>query len=367
MSTPTLQTIACPARQACCAWTRRTPRGGVACGVSLTRSCVIRLTVCALAGGACSRAPQMSPFGQKGALPDTDSHYVVCSEVCFLLCSCHCPKVALVQELSLWPGLMCASCCRRVALAMQHMAIVVIATSKANEAVAPLIYVLQCRHDYIPATFPYSFGDCLRDLLDTAARLLVPGGRLVFWMPDFNGMPPAAIHPDAAADSRSGSSIANVVGAPAKDPVARGASHTVAMAHCDANGSCESAPDAHRISTSTASCSCTPAANGAVEPDAGHAPATCGECYRRSGMDMSADHNWHSQAGSPCASTLPAAPDTMVDVVHQQGVCAEDTADQDAKCSIERDPSLLAGGMRLPGHPCLRVLSNIEQVRSPSL
>lgn len=39
---------------------------------------------------------------------------------------------------------------------------------------------------YIPATSPYGLGECLRDLLDTAARLLVPGGRLVYWMPDFN-------------------------------------------------------------------------------------------------------------------------------------------------------------------------------------
>jgi hypothetical protein len=44
-----------------------------------------------------------------------------------------------------------------------------------------------CRGDYIPATSAYSLGECLRDLLDSAARLLTLGGRLVFWMPDFNG------------------------------------------------------------------------------------------------------------------------------------------------------------------------------------
>jgi tRNA (guanine10-N2)-methyltransferase len=32
-------------------------------------------------------------------------------------------------------------------------------------------------------TEPYSLGECLRDLLEFAARMLVVGGRLVYFMP----------------------------------------------------------------------------------------------------------------------------------------------------------------------------------------
>jgi hypothetical protein len=45
---------------------------------------------------------------------------------------------------------------------------------------------LCCREPYFPPTKPYSLGECLADLLDMSARLLVIGGRLVYWMPDFN-------------------------------------------------------------------------------------------------------------------------------------------------------------------------------------
>lgn len=37
--------------------------------------------------------------------------------------------------------------------------------------------------NHIPATDPYPLGECMRDLLDTAARLLVVAGRLVFFFP----------------------------------------------------------------------------------------------------------------------------------------------------------------------------------------
>ncbi|KAG2435965.1 hypothetical protein HYH02_011679 [Chlamydomonas schloesseri] len=36
---------------------------------------------------------------------------------------------------------------------------------------------------HIPATQPYTLGECLRDLLDLSARLLVVGGRLVYFLP----------------------------------------------------------------------------------------------------------------------------------------------------------------------------------------
>ncbi|GLC40262.1 hypothetical protein PLESTB_001633100 [Pleodorina starrii] len=39
------------------------------------------------------------------------------------------------------------------------------------------------RHTYIPAMQPYTLGECLRDLLDLSARLLVVGGRLVYFLP----------------------------------------------------------------------------------------------------------------------------------------------------------------------------------------
>lgn len=55
-----------------------------------------------------------------------------------------------------------------------------------------------CRERFIPATDAYGLGACLRDMLDTAARLLPLGGRLVFWMPDFNGAP---VHATADSDT----------------------------------------------------------------------------------------------------------------------------------------------------------------------
>lgn len=39
------------------------------------------------------------------------------------------------------------------------------------------------RETYIASTAPYTMGECLRDLLDHAARLLKVGGRLVYFMP----------------------------------------------------------------------------------------------------------------------------------------------------------------------------------------
>ncbi|GIL78955.1 hypothetical protein Vretifemale_8342 [Volvox reticuliferus] len=39
------------------------------------------------------------------------------------------------------------------------------------------------RNTYNPPTQPYTLGECLRDLLDLSARLLVVGGRLVYFLP----------------------------------------------------------------------------------------------------------------------------------------------------------------------------------------
>ncbi len=39
------------------------------------------------------------------------------------------------------------------------------------------------RASHIVSTAPYAMGECLRDLLDLAARLLVVGGRLVYFFP----------------------------------------------------------------------------------------------------------------------------------------------------------------------------------------
>jgi tRNA (guanine10-N2)-methyltransferase len=43
--------------------------------------------------------------------------------------------------------------------------------------------LIRDRSTHIPATAPYPLGDCLADLLDWAARVLVPGGRLAYWAP----------------------------------------------------------------------------------------------------------------------------------------------------------------------------------------
>lgn len=40
---------------------------------------------------------------------------------------------------------------------------------------------------YIPSTDPYTLAECLHDLLDAAARLLRPGGRLAYFMPSAPG------------------------------------------------------------------------------------------------------------------------------------------------------------------------------------
>lgn len=39
------------------------------------------------------------------------------------------------------------------------------------------------RFDHIPSTAPYSLAECMHDLLDLAAKMLVMGGRLVFFYP----------------------------------------------------------------------------------------------------------------------------------------------------------------------------------------
>lgn len=55
-------------------------------------------------------------------------------------------------------------------------------TTMCNLAVSNL---WPCREGYIPSTTAYGLVECLADLLESAARLLVMGGRLCFWLPDF--------------------------------------------------------------------------------------------------------------------------------------------------------------------------------------
>ncbi|ERN19925.1 hypothetical protein AMTRI_Chr11g100690 [Amborella trichopoda] len=50
-------------------------------------------------------------------------------------------------------------------------------------AVAPYTVPEDKRRDHIPSTAPYSLAECIHDLLDLAARMLVRGGRLVFFYP----------------------------------------------------------------------------------------------------------------------------------------------------------------------------------------
>ena len=47
----------------------------------------------------------------------------------------------------------------------------------------PKDHVIHYPTTHIPSTDPYGLGECMRDLLDMAARLLRRGGRLVFFLP----------------------------------------------------------------------------------------------------------------------------------------------------------------------------------------
>eukprot|EP01018_Ginkgo_biloba_P019233 Gb_06194 [translate_table: standard] len=49
--------------------------------------------------------------------------------------------------------------------------------------VGPYVIPADKRRDHIPSTAPYSLVECIHDLLDVAARMLVMGGRLVFFYP----------------------------------------------------------------------------------------------------------------------------------------------------------------------------------------
>eukprot|EP00892_Ulva_mutabilis_P012672 jgi/Ulvmu1/9778/UM056_0018.1 len=54
---------------------------------------------------------------------------------------------------------------------------------------------------YVPATKPYALLECLVDLLETAAKLLIVGGRMCYWMPDFIEYEP---EPDKAKGTMEG-------------------------------------------------------------------------------------------------------------------------------------------------------------------
>ncbi|GLT96607.1 hypothetical protein SLE2022_142160 [Rubroshorea leprosula] len=53
--------------------------------------------------------------------------------------------------------------------------------------VDPYIVPDEKRADHIPSTAPYSLAECVHDLLDLAARMLIMGGRLVFFFPVLRG------------------------------------------------------------------------------------------------------------------------------------------------------------------------------------
>ncbi|PON56556.1 tRNA guanosine-2'-O-methyltransferase, TRM [Trema orientale] len=50
-------------------------------------------------------------------------------------------------------------------------------------AVSPYVVPDDKRTDHIPSTAPYSLVECVHDLLDLAARMIIMGGRLVFFYP----------------------------------------------------------------------------------------------------------------------------------------------------------------------------------------
>lgn len=49
--------------------------------------------------------------------------------------------------------------------------------------VGPYTVPEEKRLDHIPSTAPYSLAECMHDLLDLSAKMLVMGGRLVFFFP----------------------------------------------------------------------------------------------------------------------------------------------------------------------------------------
>ncbi|GBG83500.1 hypothetical protein CBR_g37214 [Chara braunii] len=52
-----------------------------------------------------------------------------------------------------------------------------------NGRVEPYVIPEEMKSDHIPSTAPYTLEECLQDMLDMASRLLVMGGRLVFFFP----------------------------------------------------------------------------------------------------------------------------------------------------------------------------------------
>lgn len=50
-------------------------------------------------------------------------------------------------------------------------------------AIDPYTVPEEKKSDHIPSTAPYSLAECMHDLLDLAAKMLVMGGRLVFFYP----------------------------------------------------------------------------------------------------------------------------------------------------------------------------------------
>ena len=52
-----------------------------------------------------------------------------------------------------------------------------------RKSLAKADILIRDRKTHIPGTSPYPLGDCLADLLDWAARVLVPRGRLGYWAP----------------------------------------------------------------------------------------------------------------------------------------------------------------------------------------
>lgn len=56
----------------------------------------------------------------------------------------------------------------------------------ADDTLSSTKKYVHLKEDYIPPKKPYELADLADDLLDDAARLLLPGGRLAFWLPTVN-------------------------------------------------------------------------------------------------------------------------------------------------------------------------------------
>ena len=168
------------------------------------------------------------------------------------------------------------------------------------------------RATHVPQTFGYSLTECLEDLLDLSARLLRPGGRLVFFMP-------AVVPGGAAAEAAK----AAVRAARAREAEAAGGS-SAAGGRAEGGGAAAEAGKA--------------AGRAARARDEAEAAAGGGD-------DSSAGGRPEGAGAASCSSDEDEDDDEDDD----------DEDDDDEECLLGRET---------PTHPCLAHVATCEQVLS---